>query len=221
VLNGPVSFSNAASTITVESPVGCNATTVMTIGGTLRGVTTLTKDGLGTLALTNANTGLTGGIVINDGLLTVGSQYALGGSLLLTPYTAGPTVTLNGGGYNVNVANTLFQNAVVLGGNAVLSATAANTALAGVTLNSGATALGIQGGNTNTLFGGLTLNGASATTLFTSNDLRVFGNSVRLRTFPGQGGPGIRPVLRRFDLRRKSDHRAGGAGHRRNRSFPP
>lgn len=51
----------------------------------------------------------------------------------MTPYTAGPTVTLNGGGYNVNLINTLFQNAVVLAGNAVLSATAANTALAGVT----------------------------------------------------------------------------------------
>jgi len=102
---------------------------------------------------------------------SVGAQYALGGSV----YTAGSTVTLAGGAYNNAITNVFVQNPITVSSTGILSASVGSTAIGAVTMGSGSTALGVQGGNTNTIFGGLAMNGTGATTLFTTNQLNVLG----------------------------------------------
>jgi autotransporter-associated beta strand protein len=174
-LNGTVSFGTANPTITVENNFAGNSQLTMALGasfGSAGGFNSFTKAGPGLLAINaTSNNSLTGTITVNDGWLQVGSQYALGGSL----YTAGPAVTINGGSYNNNVANVFVQNAVNYTANGLLSATQGSTAIGPVTMGAGSTALGIQGGQFNTIFGGLTMNGTTATTLFATNTLNVLG----------------------------------------------
>jgi fibronectin-binding autotransporter adhesin len=174
-LNGVVSFGTTTPTITVENNIAGNGGIVMTLGaafGSAGGFTGFTKNGAGQLLINAAsNANLTGTITINDGWLAVGSQYALGGSL----YTAGPALNFNGGSYLNAITNVFVQNAVNFGANGILHASAASTAIGAVTMASGSTALGIQGGQTNTIFGALTMNGSTGSTLHTFNQLNVLG----------------------------------------------
>ncbi|MEZ0256265.1 MAG: autotransporter-associated beta strand repeat-containing protein, partial [Chthoniobacter sp.] len=181
-LNGLVTFSGASptATVSVDSPFVTG-----TLGAGIAvtsGSAALVKNGPGTLVISTPGAVVTGvnpisGTTINDGTLTANFQYALGGTPSTAPYTAAPTITLNGGAYNVNAANTFFTNAVAINANALLSATQGNTAIGPVTVGASATAIGNQGGQTTTIFGDLTFNGGAARTIFNTNDLRLLGGS--------------------------------------------
>ncbi len=73
-----------------------NPNAILTISGTISGTSTLTKQGPGTVILTNANT-LTGITNLNDGSLVVNGTL-IGGVTLFTSPTSGVNTTLSGTG---------------------------------------------------------------------------------------------------------------------------
>ncbi len=174
-LNGVITFGTANPTITVENNFAGNGGITTTLGAAFAaggGFNTFTKAGPGRLTISAAgNPNLTAAITINDGWLTTTTQYGLGGSL----YTAGPALNFNGGSFLISATNVFVQNAVNFGANGILNPSVASTAIGPVTMAAGSTALGIQGGQTNTIFGALTMNGAGASTLHTFNQLNVLG----------------------------------------------
>jgi len=122
--------------------------TISTLGGGISGVGSLTKDGLGTLALTGANT-YSGGTILSNGILVVGSPRALGvgnvlvkGGILTTDpqainvagnYTqSGGTLLLHVGGANAGQYDRLS-----VGGHASLGGTLQVVALSGFQLAQG------------------------------------------------------------------------------------
>jgi autotransporter-associated beta strand protein len=143
-LNGTVTFAAVTPTITVENAFQGNSAISSTLGQSFGGtnITGFVKNGPGTLIMNaTSNARLTSGgtnVTVNDGILQVAQQYALGGS----NYTAGSTVVLNGGGYNNAITNVFVQNPVSITGSGVLSATAASTAIGAVTMGSTGTTLG-------------------------------------------------------------------------------
>jgi fibronectin-binding autotransporter adhesin len=175
-LNGVVSFGTANPTITVENNFAGNVGIAMTLGaafGATGGFNTFTKNGAGQLVISAAsNPNLTAAITINDGWLTTTTQYALGGSL----YTAGPCCSTSMAAPTSMVPRTSSSRTRSTSrANGIIHASVGSTAIGPVTMAAGSTALGIQGGHTNTIFGGLTMNGTTASTLHTFNQLNVLG----------------------------------------------
>ncbi|MCX6839396.1 MAG: autotransporter-associated beta strand repeat-containing protein [Verrucomicrobia bacterium] len=174
-LNGIITFGTANPTINVENNIAGNGGITTTLGAAFAsggGFNTFTKTGAGQLVISApSNPNLTAPITINDGWLTTTTQYGLGGS----NYTAGPALNFNGGSYLNGATNVFVQNAVNFGANGILHASVGNSAIGPVTMAAGSTALGTQGGQTTTIFGALTMNGTTASTLNTFNQLNVLG----------------------------------------------
>jgi autotransporter-associated beta strand protein len=156
--------------------------------GSIVGATSLTKSGVGALAINNANT-FNGGTTITAGILTVGGVGALGTG----------SVALNGGTLDVN-GNTI-SNAISLGGGEVSGSGTLSGAIsgaAGVLTKSGAGTLVLAtannyGGGTSITNGGLTLTGAGslgsgAVSIASGTTLNFSGNSYTLaNTVTGAG----------------------------------
>jgi autotransporter-associated beta strand protein len=86
-------YTLTASTLTLSRPfVSVDSGVTATIASAVAGTIGLTKNGAGTLRLTNANT-FSGGVTINGGKLEVTSDAALG----VAPTTLQTNISLNGG----------------------------------------------------------------------------------------------------------------------------
>jgi fibronectin-binding autotransporter adhesin len=120
VLGNAVSLPGGNGTIDTQA----NA---LTLNGAVSGAGSLTKAGLGSLALNGADT-YTGGTLIQAGTLTVGNNGALG----LGGLTMADGTTLQSGAANLSLGN-----AVTLGGAASVDTQANNLTLSGVISGSG------------------------------------------------------------------------------------
>ena len=89
IVAGSLNNGSYAGAITDNGAFIYNSSAAQTLSGTISGAGTLTQEGSGTLALTHANTGFTGGATINSGsTLQLTSVSGAGGS--------GTTITDNG-----------------------------------------------------------------------------------------------------------------------------
>ena len=190
--------------------VGNDAAT--TFGGVISGAGGLTKQGSGTLTLTNTNTydGTTsidagtlrvtadGGLGSATGGTTVGSgaKLALGGSGINVTYNTAETVILNGGTLS-NVAGTnSFAGMVALGANSTIDSTAGTLTLTGGVNNGGYLATFSGAGNTNisttgiTGGGGVTKQGTGTLILSAANDY-TGATTINAGTLRLSGGSAI------------------------------
>ena len=159
-------LSGSSGTITTDGSLIVNQATTTSYGGGLAGAGTLTKDGLGTLALTGNNT-YTGGTTLAGGILSLGSSGALGstGAIAFTggtlQFTAANTTdysnrfsTAADQAYRIdtNGQNVLFATALTSAGGTLaklgagtLTLTGANAYDGGTTLAGGTLSLGSTG----------------------------------------------------------------------------
>lgn len=120
-LSGAIAWGSNSHKVTVKSAPA----TVQTISGTMTGSGSLTKDGIGTLAITGTNTTTldwraAGAVTVNEGTLRIGADTALG--IVPTSATAG-NITLNGGALSASATMTLNTNRGIALGSATGSGT--------------------------------------------------------------------------------------------------
>jgi fibronectin-binding autotransporter adhesin len=153
--NGTLSYTGSSASNTRNIALGTgggtinvsNSGTTLSLAGNVTGASNLTVAGPGTLALTAANTGFTGPIVVNSGSnLSVGADTELGA----VPASATPAaITLNGTGtLTTNASFSLSANRGITGSGSVV---VSNSTL---TLN-----------NSNSYTGGTTILGTGLVTL--------------------------------------------------------
>ena len=186
--------------ITNNAVVVFDQATNGTYAGVMSGSGSLTKNGVGTVTLTGANS-YTGGTVVNAGVLQLGAgaSLATGSALTVNGGTfdlngnsqtvgalsgAGGVIALGGGTLTTDSAsNTTLSSAISGGGGFVkqgtglLTLTGANTYTGGTTVNDGTLQLGASGSLASG--GALTVNGGTF-------DLN--GNSQTVGTLSGTGG---------------------------------
>lgn len=176
-----ISLDAAAGAVTINSDVVIgaaqtwtnNSTNALTVSGTVSGVSSLTKAGIGSLTLTGTNT-YSGGTVINNGTVIAGNAQALG--------LAANALTLNSGTLNLASDATTTAKPTTVGGNVSILSNRASSG-AGITHTLGA--LGI-GGNTLTVGAGANVSSGTAgltfgtTTLSASGALFDVGTGVNL-----------------------------------------
>lgn len=107
-------------------------------GGTISGAATLIKDGSGTLTINTTN-GFTGGTVIVNGTLVIGSVTALGPALAATSITVSNTGTLDLNGTVVQNQHAFLSGVGVGGNGVVVNGSTGAATLQLVTLNGDAT----------------------------------------------------------------------------------
>lgn len=165
--------------------ISVNTGSATTIGTALTGTNGVSKGGPGALLLTGNNSGLTGGITLNAGTLSVGSATALGAA-------GGNALSLNGGTLTSSSTTALtIPNAVTFGGDVGLgAASTGNVELSGPigfaagtrTLSVGTgVALKISG---TTSDGGFIKAGAGSLEFPVSNSLTSFGISAGSAVIP-------------------------------------
>lgn len=176
-LNGDVNLGGATRTISVNAPQ-----MTATLGGVVSNGT-ITKEGYGTLILSNNNT-MTGGVTVNNGTLV--GQVPSGGNQIWSPFGAG-AINYNGGvlSMRTSAGDATFGNDVVVGS----SVSYAN--------------LDVQGGNTITM-GKLTLplNGSN-NPLATQVNVSGSGGSTLIfpttnLTLNGDGGVALSRVANQY-----------------------
>src|SRR5271165_75403 len=172
---GPLSFNGgtlealaAGGGITSTKPVTLNAGggtfladtgTASTLSGAISGVGTFTKNGLGTLTLTGANT-YTGATTVVAGALALGSGGSIASSSGLTLFAAGTGFDISAGGnQTIQDLSGVAGSRINLGANTLTAGTANSTSFAGVIFGTGA--LTKQGTGTLTLSGANTYSGAT------------------------------------------------------------
>ena len=132
-------------------------------GGTITGPTSLFKDGSGTLTINTTN-GFTGGTVIVNGALVLGSGTALGPASSLTSVTVSNAGTLDLRGTVVKSQHAFLSGAGVGGNGAVINSATGGATLESVTLDG------------DTTFGG-------------ANDWRIANQTTGLATMNTAGTP--------------------------------
>lgn len=138
---------------------GTVATRLLTISGNISGNQRLTKDGVGTLILTGANT-YAGGTVVTNGILSIDADESLGNATAPLIFAASGTLTLTGAGTYGTNRTTAISNAVTATYSTTVEATwAGEINGAGALTKSGSGTLILSGTNTYT---GTTLISAGA-----------------------------------------------------------
>ncbi len=189
--------SQAANAITVASGV------TATIASTLTGSTGLTKSGTGTLALAGTGTGLTGGVAISGGMLTIGAGGTAGTLAVSNTITiaAGGTLGFNRtDGYGGTFTNAISGSGAVrllsgsLGLSGSQSFTGATIVSAG-TLSAAAAAL--QGTSSIAVDGGVLsaagYNPSAPLSVAATGSVTISGTGLSLAavTNSGSGGRGV------------------------------
>ncbi len=148
------------------------ATADLTISSIISGSNNLTKQGTGTLVLTNANT-YTGTTTVSTGVLNIQNNTALGTTANGTSVTSGAALELQGG---IAVGNeTITLNGTGISSGGALRSVSGNNSISGgivlgstgVRINSDANTLTLTGGVTGT-GRALTIGGAGDTTISTN-----------------------------------------------------
>jgi autotransporter-associated beta strand protein len=173
------------------------------LNGVISGVGSLTKDGLGMMTLTGANT-YSGGTNLNGGILAVNSDGNLGTGPLsfnggtleaLAGLTSNKAITLNAGGgtflADSSTASTLSGAITGVGaltktGSGTLILTGTNTYGGGTTLSAGTLQLG-NGGTTGSITGNIIDNGILA---FNRSNVLSFGGAISGTGSVQQNGTG-------------------------------
>lgn len=142
--SSPNRFVNIVGTVTPASITvdGVNNLSFAS-NGTLAGLGTLNKNGLGTLAISNGNSSYSGHILVNAGTLRAGSASALGTTNAPTIVAPGATLDING--LNLGLERVFVSGAGVGGNGALVNTGPQNiNALAFVTFT-GDTTIGVPG----------------------------------------------------------------------------
>ncbi|MCX6839609.1 MAG: autotransporter-associated beta strand repeat-containing protein [Verrucomicrobia bacterium] len=172
-------------------------TTIASIIGTTSG--TLTKDGIGTLTLSAANT-YTGATTVSSGTLQVDTDNALGTNAAGTSVSAGAALKLNGVNYSSAEALSLNGTGISNGGALVNSGTSTFagqiTAATNASINAGGGTLNLTGGlvkngTTATLMGGgrVNITGTGISGASANSDLVVDGTTVVVSAASNYNGP--------------------------------
>ena len=202
--------SSAANTITINTPLQVNATTTMTLGGSNTGsntfggvianggaaVLSLTKAGVGTWVLSNANNTFTGTIATSGTTTSAGTlEFASAGGanpITVTQTTSTFTLKYSGAGQTMSglvQANALSTGALTLNASGTGPINFSNTGSLGVGGGSGAKNLTLTGTNTgantlaevwanNTAGGAATLTKSAAGTWVLSGANTYTGNTT-------------------------------------------
>ncbi len=152
----------------------------LTISSMISGTgTNLIKDGTGAgkLILSGNNSGLTGSVFINNGIVQAGNTSALGTGT--TTISGGATLELSGG---INPANNISVSGTGVGGNGAIRNVSGTNTLSGTTITeTGATTIAADTGTTLNLTGNLA--GTNTATTFAGA-----GNIVVARITTGTAG---------------------------------
>lgn len=196
---GPVKFDDTAIQTTVNlvssvqpsSILVTNSTknyTFTSSGGFIYGATTLTKNGIGNLAMLNLSNSFTGDVSINGGGVTLSSSVLGGGninlnsgSLVLNSSVIGNqgAVTLNGGSLQISggtaLTNNITDNANIVSGSGTQSITGSIIGTGTLTQNSNGTLVLSSG---NSFGGGTEIN--SGTIVLTNSTTSLGSGDVTL-----------------------------------------
>ena len=170
-----------AGNIANHSLLVWNLSGSQTFGGTISGTGSVTKEGAGTLVLTNRANSFTGNVTVSGGTVSTGTSYGGSTNSYLGAASGSRTIAVSGGATLNFLDNNLFGGSgktaatiptVVVDG-ATLSATRFNilgnvTLANGATLTQSSTDSGIYQGY-EFLGGSVTVNGSGASTISTGN----------------------------------------------------
>ncbi|MEW4467667.1 autotransporter-associated beta strand repeat-containing protein [Parasphingorhabdus sp. JC815] len=202
-LNNTTSFSsNRAVDLAGTGSFLTDAGTIFTLDGLISGAGALTKDGDGTLVLTNGNS-YAGGTTVNAGTLSIGNGGA-SGSLI------GDIV--NDGSVAFNRSDDIIFSGIVSGsgsleklGGGTLTVTGANSYTGGTTISAGILQLG-NGGTSGEIIGDVLNNG---TLLFNRSDMLGFAGLISGTGNVTQAGPGTTILLANNSYAGATDVNAG------------
>jgi autotransporter-associated beta strand protein len=181
-----IAAGDAASTLTLSAPTVAVNSTSATIGAIVAGTSGLTKTGTGTLTLTNALNSFSGTVGINGGILSIGSNGALGNTSNSLDFNSG---TLNITASLGAAAGTPWTRNISLTGNGLINASAGGATFHSGVI-SGAGNLEKTGTTTFVLMGTNTYSGTTTATSGTlvSTGINSLGDNSPTNTVILNGG---------------------------------